>query len=56
MNYSPSWLHDELTQGPNYLFYWTCGLATDTKHAERWQGENLLGFALTEVRDQLRNA
>ncbi|TGD78879.1 NADAR family protein [Hymenobacter wooponensis] len=36
---------------------WGIGLAADSTHAEhpeRWQGENLLGFALMEVRDQLR--
>ncbi|QJX45743.1 NADAR family protein [Hymenobacter taeanensis] len=38
---------------------WGIGLAADApdaEHPERWQGENLLGFALMEVRDQLRNA
>jgi ribA/ribD-fused uncharacterized protein len=38
---------------------WGIGLAadsTDAEHPERWQGENLLGFALMEVRDQLRHA
>jgi ribA/ribD-fused uncharacterized protein len=36
---------------------WGIGLATDHADAEnpaRWQGPNLLGFALMEVRDQLR--
>ena len=38
---------------------WGIGLAADSADAEnpaRWQGPNLLGFALMEVRDQLRNA
>ncbi|MBF9142195.1 NADAR family protein [Hymenobacter properus] len=38
---------------------WGIGLAADSPDAEnpaRWQGPNLLGFALMEVRDQLRNA
>ena len=36
---------------------WGIGLAADHADAEnpdRWRGENLLGFALMEVRDQLR--
>lgn len=36
---------------------WGIGLAADAADAEnpaRWQGPNLLGFALMEVRDQLR--
>jgi ribA/ribD-fused uncharacterized protein len=36
---------------------WGIGLAADSPDAEnpaRWQGPNLLGFALMEVRDQLR--
>ncbi|TGE10420.1 NADAR family protein [Hymenobacter fodinae] len=36
---------------------WGIGLAADSvdaEHPARWQGENLLGFALMEVRDQLR--
>jgi ribA/ribD-fused uncharacterized protein len=38
---------------------WGIGLAADSPDAAnpaRWQGPNLLGFALMEVRDQLRNA
>jgi ribA/ribD-fused uncharacterized protein len=38
---------------------WGIGLAADSPDADnptRWQGPNLLGFALMEVRDQLRNA
>ena len=38
---------------------WGIGLAADSADAKdpaRWQGPNLLGFALMEVRDQLRNA
>jgi ribA/ribD-fused uncharacterized protein len=38
---------------------WGIGLAADSPDAEnpeRWQGPNLLGFALMEVRDQLRNS
>ena len=38
---------------------WGIGLAADSPDAEnpyRWQGPNLLGFALMEVRDQLRTA
>ena len=38
---------------------WGIGLAADSADAAdpaRWQGPNLLGFALMEVRDQLRNA
>ena len=38
---------------------WGIGLAADHADAEnpaRWRGENLLGFALMEVRDQLRTA
>ena len=38
---------------------WGIGLAADHADAEnpgRWRGENLLGFALMEVRDQLRHA
>ncbi|MFD2721678.1 NADAR family protein [Hymenobacter monticola] len=38
---------------------WGIGLAADSPDAEnpaRWQGPNLLGFALMEVRNQLRNA
>ena len=38
---------------------WGIGLAADHADAQapaRWQGENLLGFALMEVRDQLRSA
>ncbi|HEX8328238.1 MAG TPA: NADAR family protein [Hymenobacter sp.] len=38
---------------------WGIGLAADSADAEhpaRWQGPNLLGFALMEVRDQLRNS
>lgn len=37
---------------------WGIGLAADAADAEhpaRWQGPNLLGFALMEVRDQLRD-
>ncbi len=37
---------------------WGIGLAEDNKdaqHPENWRGENLLGFALMEVRDKLRN-
>ena len=37
---------------------WGIGLAADSADAEhpaRWLGPNLLGFALMEVRDQLRN-
>lgn len=37
---------------------WGIGLAADSADATdpaRWQGPNLLGFALMEVRDQLRN-
>ena len=37
---------------------WGIGLAADDADAEnpaRWQGPNLLGFILMEVRDQLRN-
>ncbi|GAB3306751.1 NADAR family protein [Hymenobacter tenuis] len=36
---------------------WGIGLAADApdaEHPERWKGTNLLGFALMEVRDQLR--
>lgn len=36
---------------------WGIGLAADAadaEHPERWKGANLLGFALMEVRDQLR--
>ena len=38
---------------------WGIGLAADAADAEnpaRWQGPNLLGFILMEVRDQLRNS
>ena len=38
---------------------WGIGLAADSPDAEkpeRWLGPNLLGFALMDVRDQLRNA
>ena len=38
---------------------WGIGLAADHADAQdpaRWRGENLLGFALMEVRDQLRQA
>ncbi|MCC3152685.1 NADAR family protein [Hymenobacter sp. BT770] len=38
---------------------WGIGLGADSPDAEypsNWQGPNLLGFALMEVRDQLRNA
>ena len=38
---------------------WGIGLAADAPDAENpahWQGPNLLGFALMEVRDQLRNS
>lgn len=38
---------------------WGIGLAADHPDAEspaRWQGPNLLGFALMEVRDQLRRS
>ncbi|MBF9238179.1 NADAR family protein [Hymenobacter sp. BT683] len=38
---------------------WGIGLAADAPEAEdpeRWLGPNLLGFALMEVRDQLRNS
>lgn len=38
---------------------WGIGLAADSPDAAnpaRWQGPNLLGFALMEVRDQLRSA
>ena len=38
---------------------WGIGLAADSADAadpSRWQGPNLLGFALMEVRDQLRNS
>ena len=38
---------------------WGIGLAADSPDAEnpaRWQGPNLLGFALMDVRDQLRTA
>jgi ribA/ribD-fused uncharacterized protein len=37
---------------------WGIGIASDHKdctHPERWRGLNLLGFALMEVRDELRN-
>lgn len=36
---------------------WGIGMATDNKHIEnpeKWKGLNLLGFALMEVRDELR--
>lgn len=36
---------------------WGIGLAADNPHAENpllWKGENLLGFALMEVRDRLK--
>ena len=38
---------------------WGIGLAADSPDAEnptRWQGPNLLGFALMEVRDELRKS
>ena len=38
---------------------WGIGLAADSPDADKpaqWQGPNLLGFALMEVRDQLRTA
>ncbi|MFC8199876.1 NADAR family protein [Streptomyces sp. NPDC057298] len=38
---------------------WGIGLAADDERAfdpERWQGPNLLGFALMEARDRLRSA
>ncbi|WP_280895890.1 MULTISPECIES: NADAR family protein [unclassified Streptomyces] len=38
---------------------WGIGLAADDEaagHPERWRGPNLLGFALMEARDRLRNA
>jgi ribA/ribD-fused uncharacterized protein len=38
---------------------WGIGLAADSADAEnpaRWRGPNLLGFALMEVREQLRNS
>ena len=38
---------------------WGIGLAADhpdAEHPARWQGANLLGFALMEVRDQLRRS
>lgn len=37
---------------------WGIGLAADNEAAQhpiRWKGENLLGFALMEVRDKLKN-
>lgn len=37
---------------------WGIGMAQDNPHAENprlWKGSNLLGFALMEVRDRLRN-
>lgn len=37
---------------------WGIGMAQDNEHAENprlWKGLNLLGFALMEVRDRLRN-
>ena len=37
---------------------WGIGLAKDSNHADnplKWRGENLLGFALMEVREQLKN-
>ena len=37
---------------------WGIGMAQDNEHIEnpyKWKGENLLGFALMEVRDMLRN-
>ncbi|GGG55902.1 NADAR family protein [Hymenobacter glacieicola] len=38
---------------------WGIGLAADAPHVEnpeQWQGENLLGFALMEVRDKLTSS
>ena len=38
---------------------WGIGLAADSPdaaHPEQWQGPNLLGFTLMDVRDQLRNS
>ncbi|MFT4223232.1 NADAR family protein [Dysgonomonas sp.] len=37
---------------------WGIGMAQDNEHAENprlWKGSNLLGFALIEVRDRLKN-
>ena len=37
---------------------WGIGMAQENEHAENprlWKGQNLLGFALMEVRDRLRN-
>jgi ribA/ribD-fused uncharacterized protein len=38
---------------------WGSGVARDDKYATRpdyWRGQNLLGFALMEVREQLRTS
>lgn len=47
-----------LVEASPYDQVWGIGLAADHEHSaspERWPGLNLLGFALMEVRKQLRS-
>ena len=47
-----------LVEASPYDRIWGIGLGADHPHAERpehWRGENLLGFALMEAREQLRS-
>ncbi|WP_195574386.1 NADAR family protein [Paenibacillus sp. 1001270B_150601_E10] len=48
-----------LVEASPYDKVWGIGMAQDHPHAEqpaRWRGENLLGFALMAVREQLRKS
>ena len=48
-----------LVEASPYDRIWGIGLAADDPRAmdsSQWQGENLLGFALMEVRDDIRRA
>jgi hypothetical protein len=55
-------LSNQMLIRPLYLFHqhqfniWGIGMAKTDKHIHnpaRWKGENLLGFALMEVRDEV---
>ena len=58
-NYLLSTENKILIEASPYDQIWGIGLGKESPDAtqpEKWNGQNLLGFALMEVRDELRNA